>query len=329
MSPHPPTLTDIEDAASRLKGHAVRTPLLECAAAGERVGGRIFIKPEMLQVTGSFKFRGAFNFISRLTEDERRRGVVAFSSGNHAQAVAAVSSRFGVDATIVMPSDAPSIKVDATRSFGAEIVLYDRILESREEIAKALIEKSGATLVPPFDHPRIIAGQGTAGLEIAEDLDAMGVSPDLVLVPCSGGGLIAGIATAVKARFPQCAVFAVEPTGYDDTTRSLAAGDRQTAEAKAPSICDALLVPTPGALTFSMNNVLLAGGIAVPDDVTRQAIAFAFRYLKLVAEPGGAIALGAALGGLADCRNKTTAIVMSGGNVDPDVFAEALDAAKD
>lgn len=322
-----PEIADIVDAASRLSGHAIRTPLLECAAASELTGGRILVKPEMLQVTGSFKFRGAFNFISRLSEEERRRGIVAFSSGNHAQAVAAVSRHFAAAATIVMPRDAPAIKVEATRSFGAEIILYDRKEESREDIARELMESSGATLVPPFDHALTIAGQGTVGLEIAEDLALAGATPDQVLVPCSGGGLIAGIATAIKARFPDCRIFAVEPEGYDDTGRSLAAGSRQSVDIAAESICDALLVPTPGELTFSINSDLLAGGIAVPDETTYRAMAFAFRHLKLVAEPGGAIALGAVLDSSVDCRDRTTVVVMSGGNVDASIMREALSAS--
>ncbi len=323
-----PGIGDIEDAASRLVGLAVRTPLLDCPAADAASGGRILIKPEMLQRTGSFKFRGAYNCISRLTAEEREKGVVAFSSGNHAQAVAAVSGLFGIDATIVMPADAPSMKIDATRGFGAKVVLYDRLTESREEIAGSIMAKQGATLIPPFDHPLIIAGQGTAGLEIAEDMTARGITPDQVLVPCSGGGLVAGIATAVKSRFPDCAIHAVEPAGFEDTTRSLVSGNRETIDGNARSICDALLVATPGQLTFSINRRLLKGGIAVSDDLVRSAMVFAFRHLKLVAEPGGAIALAAVLSGAIDCANKTTVVMMSGGNVDPAMFSGILAGSK-
>tara|TARA_R110000787_G_scaffold92078_9_gene193833 strand:+ start:190 stop:1179 length:990 start_codon:yes stop_codon:yes gene_type:complete len=324
MTTEAPSLNDIKDAARRLTGLAVRTPLLDCPAADTVCGGRIFIKAEMLQRTGSFKFRGAYNRISRLTEDERGRGVVAFSSGNHAQAVAAVSGFFGIAATIVMPSDAPAMKIEATRNYGATVILYDRFTESREDIAAEIVSGQGATLVPPFDHPLIIAGQGTAGLEIAEDMAARGTAPDQVLVPCSGGGLIAGIATAVTAHYPDCRVHAVEPSGFDDMTRSLISGHRETADPEARSICDALLVPTPGELTFSINRNLLAGGLAVEDAAVRAAMAFAFRHLKLVAEPGGAIALAAALSGKIDCTDKTTVVVMSGGNVDTALFAEVL-----
>lgn len=319
-----PSLEDIEDAARCLKGLAVRTPLLDCPAGDAVCGGRIFVKAEMLQRTGSFKFRGAYNRISRLTEDERKKGVVAFSSGNHAQAVAAVSGIFGIAATIVMPSDAPAMKIEATRNYGATVILYDRFTESREEIAAEIVTTQGATLVPPFDHPLIIAGQGTAGLEIAEDMAARGIAPDQVLVPCSGGGLIAGIATAVTAHYPDCRTHAVEPRGFDDMTRSLISGRRETADPEARSICDALLVATPGELTFSINRNILAGGLVVEDDAVRAAMAFAFKHLKLVAEPGGAIALAAALSGQIDCGNKTTVVVMSGGNVDPALFAEIL-----
>lgn len=324
MTASGPALSDIEDAAARLAGQAVRTPLLDCPAADALCGGRVLFKPEMLQHTGSFKFRGAFNRISRLDDAQRPGGVVAFSSGNHAQAVAAVAAQFNIPATIVMPSDAPAMKIEATRGYGAEVVLYDRFSESREEIAAAIVARTGATLIPPFDHPLIMAGQGTTGLEIADDLASAKLAPDRVLVPCSGGGLIAGIATAVTARFPDAQVLSVEPHGYDDTARSLDAGERQTADPDARSICDALLVPTPGELTFSVNRRLLAGGLAVSDDQVRQAMAFAFRHLKLVTEPGGAVALAAILNGMVDCRNRTTVVVLSGGNVDPALFADAL-----
>jgi threonine dehydratase len=324
MNIAPPTIADIEEAASRLAGLAVHTPLLECPAADAACGGKVLIKAEMLQRTGSFKFRGAYNCISRLPTAEREKGVVAFSSGNHAQAVAAVSSLFGIAATIVMPADAPSIKIDATRDYGAQVVLYDRFTESREDIAATLVENQGLTLIPPFDHPLIIAGQGTVGLEIAEEMAARGQTPDQTLVPCGGGGLISGIATAVTSKFPDSAVHAVEPKGFDDTGRSLVSGNRESADRDARSICDALLVPTPGELTFPINQRLLAGGVSVSDDQVRHAMAFAFRHLKLVAEPGGAIALAAVLGGMVNCESKTTIVVMSGGNVDPAMFADVI-----
>ncbi|MFT5439052.1 MAG: threonine dehydratase [Alphaproteobacteria bacterium] len=324
MNIAPPTIGDIEEAASRLAGLAVRTPLLECPAADAACGGKVLIKAEMLQRTGSFKFRGAYNCISHLTSDQRKNGVVAFSSGNHAQGVAAVANMFGIPATIVMPTDAPSMKIDATRGYGAKVVLYDRFTESREDIAGTLVEKQGLTLIPPFDHPLIIAGQGTVGLEIAEDMAARGEMPDQILVPCGGGGLISGIATAVTSKFSDSAIHAVEPKGFDDTARSLVSGSRESVDRDARSICDALLVPTPGELTFPINQRLLAGGVSVSDDQVRHAMAFSFRHMKLVAEPGGAVALAAALAGAIDCANKTTIVVMSGGNVDPEMFAEII-----
>lgn len=318
------SFADIEDAARRLRGVAVRTPLLECPAAGRITGGRLLVKAEMLQRTGSFKFRGAYNRISRLDGAALRAGVVAYSSGNHGQAVAAVAKLFGAPATIVMPADAPAMKIEATRSYGAEILTYDRASESREEIASAIAARRGAALIPPFDNPFVIAGQGTTGLEIAEQAESAGAAPDIVLVPCSGGGLIAGIAIAIKERFPQAAIYAVEPEGYDDTARSLASGRREMVAAGAVSFCDALLVPSPGAITFPVNRRLLSGGLAVPDADTAKAMAFAFRHLKLVTEPGGAIALAAALSGRIDARDQTVVVVGSGGNVDPETFSRAI-----
>lgn len=315
---------DITDAAARLLGHAVRTPLLECPAALTGGRGRLFVKAETLQRTGSFKFRGAYNFISQLDDATRARGIVAFSSGNHAQAVAAVAQMFDAKATIVMPADAPRLKIESTRGYGAEVVLYDRYTESREAIAAAIVENQGATLVPPFDHPMTIAGQGTVGLEIIEDLARYDLRPDLVLVPCSGGGLVAGTATAVKHGAPDAAIYAVEPDGFDDTARSLRSGQRESADGAASSICDALLVQQPGAVTFPINHQLLAGGFAVSDDRTRAAMAAAFRHLKLVLEPGGAVGLAAVLSGVIDVTGKTTVVVCSGGNVDPDLFADVL-----
>ena len=320
----PPAYADILDASKRLSRVAARTPLLACPAADVICYGRVLVKAEVLQRTGSFKFRGAYNLISRLSGEDRAHGVVAYSSGNHAQAVAAVAELLGVPATIVMPGDAPRLKIEATRGYGAEVVLYDRYGESREAIAAALVAESGATLVPPFDHPMIIAGQGTVGLEIGEEMTTRDMAPDIVLVPCSGGGLVAGTALAVKHRFPAAAIHSVEPDGFDDTARSLRAGTRQQADRGARSICDALLAPTPGELTFPINRSLLAGGFSVSDEMARAAMAFAFRHLKLVVEPGGAVALAALLSGKVGCAGKTVVVVCSGGNVDPDVFSAAL-----
>jgi threonine dehydratase len=315
-----PTFADIEAAAERLRGVAAPTPLLEADALNERAGGRVLLKPECLQRTGSFKFRGAYNAISRIDA----AAVVAYSSGNHAQGVAAAARLLGKRATIVMPADAPAIKVESTRAHGAEIRLYDRATESREEIGAALAARTGAALIKPYDDPRIIAGQGTVGLELAEQAKAWGLELDVALAPCGGGGLIAGCALALSAAFPGIALHAVEPAGLDDTARSLEAGARRANAPGATSICDALLIPTPGELTFAINRRLLAGGLAVTDDEVRSAIAFAFRHLKLVVEPGGAVALAAVLSGKLPLARRVTAVVLSGGNVDPALFAAAI-----
>jgi len=318
-----PEYADILDAARVIEGHAVYTPLLESHDLNARLGGRILIKAEPLQRTGSFKFRGAFNRISRIGRAARKAGVVAFSSGNHAQGVAAAASMLGLAATIVMPGDAPAIKRRNAEALGAEIVSHDRATEPREKIAEAIARKRGATLVRPYDDALVIAGQGTVGLEIADQLEALGLRPDALLVPCGGGGLIAGCALALRERFEGLAVLAVEPAGFDDTGRSLKAGTLLANESGAGSICDALLAPAPGEITFALNRRLLAGGLVVDDDMARQAMVYAFERLKLVIEPGGAVALAALLSGLYDCRGKIVAIVASGGNVDREMFFAA------
>ena len=322
-----PTYADVEAAARQLRGLAVVTPLLESALLNDMLGGRLLVKAEPLQRTGSFKFRGAYNRISRLSDDERARGVVAYSSGNHAQGVAAAAHSLGAPAAIVMPRDAPAIKIDNTRAWGADVVLYERSSESREAVGRQIAKDRGLTLVPPFDHPLIIAGQGTAGLELAEQAEAAGAALDAVLSPCGGGGLISGCSLAIRERCPGTEVYAVEPEGFDDTARSLAAGSRQRARDGATSFCDALLAPTPGALTFAINRDLLAGGLVVSDNEVARAMRLALIHLKLVAEPGGATALAAAIAGKYDCRGKTVAVIVSGGNVDPDTFSAALERA--
>ena len=315
-----PTFDDIAAAARRLAGRAVRTPLLESAGLNARTGGRILIKPEILQRTGSFKFRGACNFIAQLDAETRARGVIAYSSGNHAQGVAAAAALFGTPATIVMPEDAPAIKIDNTRGYGATVVTYDRWRENREDIAAGLAKKSGATLVPPYDHPWTIAGQGTAGIEIAEQCGEHGVHPDAVLVCCGGGGLTAGIGLAIAELSPGTAVHPVEPAGFDDTARSLAAGTRIENDPGARSICDALLAPGPGILTFAINAHIAAAGLAVDDAAVGEAMRYAWRTLKLVVEPGGAVALAAVLSGAFVARDRNTVVVLSGGNVDPATY---------
>jgi threonine dehydratase len=320
-----PTFDDVQAAAARLAGKAVVTPLLESPGLNEAVGGRVLLKAETLQRTGSFKFRGAYNRISTIPEPDRAAGIVAYSSGNHAQGAAAAAALLGVPATIVMPADAPAIKIANTRGHGAEVVLYERAQQSRERKATEIAERRGATIVRPYDDPGIIAGQGTCGLEVARQADALGVTLDAILVCCGGGGLSAGCALAMSELSPATRVYTVEPEGFEDTSRSLAAGERVANEPGAQSICDALLAPTPGELTFEINRRLLAGGLAVSDREVAAAVAFAYRTLKLVVEPGGAVALAAVLAGRFDARGKTVAVTLSGANVDPDTYRKILD----
>jgi threonine dehydratase len=315
---------DIEAAARVVAPFAVRTPLLSFPVLNERAGTKVFLKPEMLQRTGSFKFRGAFNKLSSIPQDKRSGGVVAFSSGNHAQGVAAAAKILNMQATIVMPADSPLTKRERTKAYGAEVVLYDRDREDREAIANDIAGKRGATLVRPYDDPFVIAGQGTAGREIAEDMAALGLIPDIVVAPASGGGLIAGVATAVKARFPQAEIIVAEPEGYDDHALSLRVGHREAHPAAARTICDALMAAMPGEMTFSINSKLLAKGVSVTDAEVGAAVAFAYRELKLVVEPGGAVGLAALLAGRIDARDKNVVIVLSGGNVDADLFAKLV-----
>jgi threonine dehydratase len=307
-----PGFGDITEAAARIGGLAIRTPLLGYPDLDARTGGRILIKPEVLQRTGSFKFRGACNFIGRLDAAARRRGVVAYSSGNHAQGVAAAAALLGAPATIVMPADAPAIKIANTRSYGATVVTYDRWCDNREEIAAKLARRTGATLLPPYDHAWTIAGQGTVGLEIVEQCDARGLRADAVLVPCGGGGLTAGVCLAIAATGAATAVHPIEPASFDDTARSLA-----------------LLAPCPGTLTFAINRRHAAPGVAVDDDAVRDAMRYAWRTLKLVVEPGGAVALAALLCGRVAARDRTVVIVLSGGNVDAATYCGIVAGSAD
>jgi threonine dehydratase len=319
-----PGFDDVRAAAARLAGHARRTPLLAGTPLDDRTGGRILLKLETLQHTGSFKFRGAYNRLVRLDAVQRASGVVAFSSGNHAQGVAAAARLLGIRATIVMPADAPRVKMRNTIALGAEVVTYDRLRESREAIAARLAGERGAVLVPSFDDPDIIAGQGTVGLEIAEQAAGLGVVLDDVVVCTSGGGLVAGTALALHALSPGTQVWSAEPQTHDDHRRSLAAGRRESNPPGTRSFCDALLAPEPGLLTFEINRRLLAGGLAVSDAEVRAAIAVAARTLKLVVEPGGAVALAAVLAGRLATRGRTVGVVLSGGNVDDALLAEIL-----
>ena len=320
VSPALPTAADVEAAARRLEGVVVRTPLIASNVLDALTGGRVFLKCETLQRTGSFKFRGAYNKLSAIPPDERAGGVVAYSSGNHAQGVAAAAKLFGMPAVIVMPRDAPRPKRERTAALGAEVVLYDRAHEDREKIARELAARRGAVLVPPYDDALIIAGQGTAGREIVEDLAAAGLAPEVVVASASGGGLTAGLALAVKARCPSARLLTAEPQGFDDHARSFRSGRREINAAVTGSICDALLSPMPGRLTFEVNRALVGEGLAVSDEEVATAVGFAFRELKLVVEPGGAVALAALMARKVDVTGKVAVAVLSGGNVDPHLF---------
>ena len=318
-----PTVGDVEEAGGRLRDWLLATPVLESDVLNQRAGTRVLVKAESLQFGGAFKIRGALNRLLQLSYNERSAGVVAFSSGNHAQGVALAAKWLGVHATIVMPKDAPKIKQFNTRTLGAEIVLYDRYREDREHIAAQIAAERGAALVPAFDHPDIIAGQGTVGLELGRHAQIKGLTLEAFYAPCGGGGLIAGCGLSLSALFPECRFYAVEPEGYDETRRSLSAGSRQVVRGHPTTICDALMAPTPGAITFAINRRILAAGIVVTDAQAAHAMAFGARYLKLILEPSGAVALAAVLSQAAvdyDC----VGVVLSGANVDTNVFMDVL-----
>ncbi len=319
-----PTAADVDEAARRLAGVALHTPLLTSAALDAMTGGRIFLKAETLQHTGSFKFRGAYNKLAAIPPEQRSGGVVAFSSGNHAQGVAAAARLLGMPCVIVMPRDAPRAKRERTAALGAEVVLYDRARDDREAIAGDIAARRGATLVPPYDDALIIAGQGTAGREIVDDLAALGLVPDVVVVTASGGGLTAGIALAIKSRVPNAALYTAEPQGFDDHARSFRSGHREENAALTGTISDALMARTPGKLTFAINQSLVGAGVVASDEEVTAAVAFAFAELKLVVEPGGAVALAALMTGQVDVRNKVGVAVLSGGNVDPELFSRLV-----
>jgi threonine dehydratase len=319
-----PTPDDVVGARARIAPFVVRTPMLRHAALDRITGGTVLLKPESMQRTGSFKLRGATNAIRQLSAAERQAGVVTFSSGNHAQAVACAAAAMGLRATVFMPADAPRVKVDDTRSWGGEVIYFDRVKDDRVALGRAFAERTGAALVPPFEHPDVIAGQGTLALELAEDAAAAGLRLDAFLSGVSGGGLIAGCGLAFASISPATRVWAVEPQGWDDTARSLAAGERVANAPGGSTLCDSLLAETPGALTFALNQRQLAGALVVSDAEVLAAIAFAFRHLKLVLEPGGAVGLAALLAGRFDARGKVIGVVLSGGNVDAAVFRRAL-----
>jgi len=326
MSDTLPGFADVRAAAERLSGRILRTPLLRHPLLDEIAGATVLVKPEPLQRTGPFKLRGATNAALLMTPEARRGGIVTHSSGNHGQACAAAAHMLGMKATIAMPTDAPAIKVAATRRWGAEIIAYDRHGVDRDALAETLAAERGATVIPPFDHPHVIAGQGTVALELIEDAAALGLVPDAVAICTGGGGLTAGCVLALEALAPEAEVWAVEPEGWDDTKRSLEAGRRVANGAPASNLCDALLSKQPGALTFAINHRHLAGGAVVTEAEVFRAMRFAFEHLKLVVEPGGSVALAAVLAGKVAARGGVVGIVVSGGNVDPGVFARALAA---
>ena len=319
-----PTFNDVAEAAVRIAPHVVHTPMLRSPILDQLTGGTILLKAEPLQRTGSFKFRGATNAVLQLSEAQQKAGVVTHSSGNHGQALACAANAAGVAATIHMPSDAPDIKVESTRAWGATIVPFDRLTTDRDALGRDWAARTGATLIPPFDHPHVIAGQGSVALELIADARNAGLVMDDLLVCTGGGGLIAGCALAASGLSPTTVVHSVEPAGWDDTARSLAAGERLSNPPGGSTFCDALLSKAPGELTFSINQPLLGEGLAVTDDEVLAAMAFAFRTLKLVVEPGGAVCLAALLAGRFDARGRVVGVVLSGGNVDPATFARAL-----
>jgi len=321
-----PTAADVDAAAQKLASVAIRTPLVNSPVLDARLGARVFLKAETLQRTGSFKFRGAYNKISSIPQNKKANGVVAYSSGNHAQGVAHAAALCNMPAVIVMPSNAPKAKRERTAALGAEVVLYDRDTEDRAAIARDIAQTRCAVLVPPFDDPFVIAGQGTAGREICEDLEKLGLKPDVAVVGASGGGLIAGIALAMKARVPGVKFYSAEPEGFDDTMRSFKSGQREVNPRMSGTICDALMTSTPGVITWEINRRLVGEGVSASDEEVGRAVAFAFRELKLVVEPGGAIGLAALLAVKLDVKGKVVVAVLSGGNVDAELFHRLIAA---
>ncbi len=315
----------IEAAAERLKGHVRETPLLSSPFLDEIAGRRVLIKPECLQHTGSFKFRGAWSAISALDEAARNRGVIAYSSGNHAQGVAYAAAQHGISSVIVMPSDAPKLKIENTRALGGEVVLYDRASESREDIGEALAAERGLTLIRPYDEPQVIAGQGTTGLELARQARALGVTEGDVLICCGGGGLTSGIALALERHAPGLRPRPCEPEGFEDVKRSLSSGTIQSNDATSGNICDAILTPQPGQITFPILQRLCGSGLSVSEQESLRAMALAFLRLKIVLEPGGAVALASALFRKDQIDGDAVIVVASGGNVDPQIFERALE----
>ena len=318
----------IRAAAQRIKGHARRTPILTSPFLDEIAGRRVFVKAECLQHTRSFKFRGGWSAVSALTDNALKSGVIAFSSGNHAQGVALAAREHGAPAVIVMPSDAPAVKIANTRALGATVVLYDRATEDRDEIGARLSAEQGLTLIKPFDEPLVIAGQGTTGLEIAEDMNALGITDADVMVCCGGGGLTSGIALALAADAPGLRVRPAEPEDFDDVTRSLVSGKIESNVRRDGSLCDAIITPQPGNLTFPIMQKHCGPGVVVSEDECMRAVALAFDRLRIVVEPGGAAALAAALFHPDEFTGDAVIAVATGGNVDAPVFAKALETLR-
>ena len=316
----------IRVANDRLMGHKHLTPLLSSPFLDEIAGKRVFVKPECLQHTGSFKYRGAFSAVSALPEETRAKGVIAFSSGNHAQGVALAARQHGISSVIIMPADAPKTKIDNTRALGAEVVLYDREHEDRDEIGARISRERNLTLIKPFDEPEVIAGQGTCGLEIAEQAAELGITVADVLVCCGGGGLTSGIALALEQDAPNMRVRPVEPEGFDDVCRSLISGKIERNPTTLGSLCDAIVTLSPGQLTFPIMQRLCHAGITVTEEQTLHAVQLAHDRLKITVEPGGAVALAAALFHGDQMTSDCVIAVASGGNVDRDVFERALTA---
>ena len=314
----------IKAAEARIKGHARRTPLLSSPFLDEIAGRRVFVKAECLQHTGSFKFRGAWSAVSSLTDNALKAGVIAFSSGNHAQGVALAAREHGTTAVIIMPADAPAMKIENTRDLGAEVVLYDRGSEDRDAIGDKLSSERGLTLIKPFDEPQVIAGQGTTGLEIAAQAAEHGVTEAEVIVCCGGGGLTSGIALALEQDAPKMRVRPAEPEGFDDVARSLASGKIERNTKLSGGLCDAIITPQPGDITFPILKRMCGAGLVVTEDEALRAVALAFSRLKIVVEPGGAVALAAALFHKDEIEGEAVIATVSGGNVDADVFAMAL-----
>ena len=323
---HPVTLTDVKQAQAALAGLVVKTPVLENPDANARLGGRLLIKAENMQRTGAFKIRGAYNCIRQLDDSEKARGVITYSSGNHAQGVALAARLLGTNALIVMPDDVPTAKMDATRALGADITTFARDDENSDDVVARLSAETGRTIVPPSADPRVLAGAGTAALELFEQATGLDARLDAVLVPCGGGGLTASTAVVMAALSPETQVFAVEPALFDDTRRSLAAGHPVANPKGQRTICDAIMTPMPNDLTFPINLDLLAGGLTASDDEVRAAMRFAYEHYRIVVEPGAAVGIAAILSGQIDIQNRTIATVVTGGNIDTARFCDLLNA---